>query len=351
MPAEVSDSRKGIRLKGLDGIRALCALFILWGHMAQKDFADWGLGTFPLPECCAYVFFVISGFLAGFRIDTISSPISYYKKKAKRILPLYYSYMLVVVLVFLMLGRGSEVLNTNLLYYLFLVPSIPFARTNGVLPLVHLWFIGTLLLFYLVFPLFAKVKKEKRAIYAIVISFIWLVIKLLLKINGGGYYYRLVSVTSLDILFLGVWGGLMMRNGSTLFGRKIVLLGVVAWVLFLLSGVYGRYIPAPIRAEYVSFLALIMIVSSQNSASFSLLENKVTRFLGGISYEIYVCHILIVILLSNLYCQIEGEMGKWILFTVVTLVVILCAYAVKYLLRRLFYQSRYIVYRDDSFLR
>lgn len=182
----MSDSRKGIRLKGLDGIRALCALFILWGHMAQKDFADWGLGTFPFPECCAYVFFVISGFLAGFRIDTISSPIGYYRKKAKRILPLYYSYISVVVLVFSLLGRGSAVLNTNLLYYLFLVPSIPFAKTNGVLPLVHLWFIGTILLFYLVFPLFAKVKEEKRAIYAIVISFIWLVIKLLLKINGGG---------------------------------------------------------------------------------------------------------------------------------------------------------------------
>lgn len=334
----MSDSRKDIRLKGLDGIRALCALFILWGHMRQKDFASWELDTFPLPECCAYVFFVISGFLAGFRINTISSPIGYYRKKAKRILPLYYSYISVVVLVFLLLGRGSQVLNNNLLYYLFLVPGIPFARTNGILPLVHLWFMGTLVLFYLVFPLFAKVKEEKRAIFAIVISFIWLVFKLLLRINGGGYYYRLVSITCFDILFMGVWGGLMIRKGLSFFGRKIVLPGVVAWGLFLLSGVYGRTIPAPLRAEYVSVLALIMIVYYQKSSSFSLLENKVTRFLGGISYEIYVCHILIVILLSDYFCQMNWQLAGWLLYLIVTVMVVICAFVTKLFLESVFHK-------------
>ena len=318
------------RVKGLDGIRALCALFLLWGHMAQKDFTSWGLSLLPLPECSAYVFFVISGFLVGFRMDVLSSPKAYYRKKAKRILPLYYSYILLTSLVFLGIGRGEEVFNLRILYYVLLVPAIPFAASKGILPLVHLWFIGTLVLFYLVVPLFAKVKEEKQCLFASIIAVSWFIIKLLLRINGGGYFYRLVGCTCFDVLFIGVWGGLIMRKGFSHFddSTKFVL-SIIAWVLFLFSGFYGRYVPAPVRTEFVAVLSLIIIVTQQRQNPSIILENRIARFLGGVSYEIYVGHILLIILLSMLYVYWGLCTSAWLVYVVTTVAVVLFAFVFK----------------------
>ena len=110
------------RVKGLDGLRALCALFILLGHVSQRDFCQWGIRTIPIPECSAYVFFAISGLLAGYRVDKTGGVLSYYKKKAHRLLPLYYSYLALSILVFSVMGRWNEFFNGSLLFYLFLIP-------------------------------------------------------------------------------------------------------------------------------------------------------------------------------------------------------------------------------------
>ena len=154
-------------IKGLHGIRALCALFILWGHISQHDFCQWEIFSLPIPECCAYVFFVISGFLAGYRIDKTNCLVPYYKKKVRRIFPLYYFYLVVTFFVYLVIGWGEQMLDCRLLYYLFLLPQIPFCSHDGILPLVHLWFIGTIVLFYFIFPFFAKLKEDKRKIGAV----------------------------------------------------------------------------------------------------------------------------------------------------------------------------------------
>ena len=99
------------RVKGLDGLRALCALFILLGHVSQSDFCQWEIRSIPIPECSAYVFFAISGLLAGYRVDKTGDVLSYYKKKAYRLLPLYYSYLALSFLVFLSWDDGTRLLT------------------------------------------------------------------------------------------------------------------------------------------------------------------------------------------------------------------------------------------------
>lgn len=316
---------RGERLKGLNAIRALCALFILWGHVAQPDFCRWEIASLPLPECCAYVFFVISGFLAGYRIDKAEGSLVYYDKKARRILPLYYSYLVISVLVFVAVGRSEEVLDSRLLYYLFLVPQIPFSKADGIIPLVHLWFIGTIVLFYVLFPLFAKLKADKRVTGAAVIAVLWLLLKLLLRYFAGqdSTLYRLVGVTSLDVLFVGVWAGLLLREGNPLLEKtkRMRWLGVAAWVLFLSSGFYGRLIPAPVRVEFIALLALAMIVTQQAESPFPNLEIKFLDGLGAISYEIYVTQILVIVLLSQACSKLGVEIPAVAVYLVCTAVV------------------------------
>lgn len=297
--------------------------------MAQKDFVSWDITPLPLPECAAYVFFAISGILAGFRIDTIHSVCDYYVKKAQRILPLYYTYIILSIIVFISLGRTSEVINSWLPFYLLLVPSIPFVLSHGILPFVHLWFIGTLVLFYLSVPLFSKFDDNKRKTSALTISALWFAAKLLARILWGGALYRFIGCTCFDVLYLGVWCGLLLREGKTIDRVKSVVLSIITWCLFLLSGLYGHFIPAPVRIEFISVLALIIVFTQQRQKGRCLLKNKIARFVGSISYELYVGHILLIILLSQLYLRLGTDIADWIIYLVTTLSAVLFAYLLK----------------------
>ena len=314
------------RIKGLDGIRALCALFILLGHIPQRDFCQWDIVSLPLPECCAYVFFLISGFLAGYRIDHTGDILSYYRKKARRILPLYYSYVIISVLLLVGLGRSDEVLNSSLWYYLFLTPQIPFCSQTGIMPLAHLWFIGTIVLFYALFPFFTTLKEDKRIVGAAVIAVAWLLIKLSLRVCAGteSVLYHFVTITSLDVLFAGVFAGLLMRKENPVLVRmkEMTWLGLAAWLLFLGSGLYGWLVPAPVRVEFIALLAVVIIITQQASSPAPDLEINFLDWLGNISYEIYVVQIIVIILLSMAYSKVGIEIPDAIIYLVCTVLVI-----------------------------
>lgn len=313
-------------VKGLDGLRALCALFILLGHVSQPDFCPWEIGAVPLPECSAYVFFAISGLLAGYREDSLGGVLAYYKKKARRLLPLYYSYLVLSVLVFSVWGRWNEILDYRLLYYLFLVPQIPFCSQTGILPLVHLWFVGVLVLFYFLFPLFLRVRENKRKEVAFVVSVIWLLLKLALRVFAGtdSFLYRIVGVTSFDVLFAGVWVGLLLKGGNPLIERlkNWPVIGLLAGLMYFGSGFYGRLIPAPVRVDYIAMLALAFIVSQQRENPVPNLENKFWGWLGSISYEIYVTQILVIILLSWAYSRAGLDFPSFVIYSICVAAVI-----------------------------
>ena len=314
------------RLKGLDGLRALCALFILLGHASQRDFCQWEISAIPVPTCSAYVFFAISGLLAGYRVDNTGGILSFYRKKAGRLLPLYYSYIFLSILVFSALGRWNEILDSRLLFYLFLVPQVPFCTHWGILPLVHLWFVGVIILFYALFPLFARVKDNKRKTVAIVVAATWLIVKLILRVvvGTGCFLYKIVGVTCFDVLFAGVWVGLLLKeeNPATEKMKNWPILGLSAGLLYLCSGFYAHLIPAPLRGEFIAMLALPFMVFQQRETPLPSFENSFWGWFGSISYEIYVVQILVIILLSLGYSKTAIDLPSFVIYFVCVATVI-----------------------------
>lgn len=326
-------------LKGVDGLRAICALVILLGHIPAKSFTDWTIFSLPLPVCVAYVFFVISGFLAGNRMAYIISAREYLIKKVKRIFPLYFSYILVSVVVFVILHRSEEIFNSRIWYYLLLFPSIPFCKSVGIVPLVHLWFIGSLFLFYVAFSLFVKLcynKGDNNAIVcASIICLVWFSIKMIcrLVLGNDSFAYRFVSVTCFDVFFAGVIGGIIVRKHSLSSVVPANFFMIVSWLLFLSSGFYGHYIPAPIRIEYIAFLSLIILISQQTSSFATFLDNRFFRWLASISYEIYVTQILVIILLSSFYTSLNLNICDFAIYLVSVMSVLICSWIWNRLLR------------------
>lgn len=325
------------RLPGLDGLRAIAALCILLGHISQPDFAQWGsndLQPLPLPDSCVILFLVLSGFLAGFNLKgAVSGPITqYYKKKAKRLLPTYYLYIAFCFALFLILGRCGDVLKPELLWYMIPMGNIPFCLSNGVLPLVHLWYIGVTVFFFLLFPVLARLSGDHISCVSACMAMGWMLLKFGLYASvGKTFAYRFVSTLSLDCIFWGVLIGFLFFKENHLVksiadSRLIFILG---WVLLLAMPLYSKYIPAPCRSDYMAVVSALLILGQIGQNPVLSLECGFTRILGRISYEIYVWQILVIIILSMAYDSLGLDIPGWAIFLIVSAVVIFVAWGME----------------------
>ena len=101
------------------------------------------------------------------------------------------------------------------------------------------------------------------------------------------------------------------------------LLSIVVWILFLMSGVYGIFIPAPVRNEYVAVLTGLLILNQVSSQPILSLENRTCRWLGSISYELYITHILVIMLLSMWYTKAGWQWPGIVIYLVCTMAAVL----------------------------
>ncbi len=322
------------RLPGLDGIRAIAALCILLGHIPQKDFCSWSVPAIPIPDLCAYTFLVLSGFLSGYKSHSINSYGTYIANKAKRLLPPYFLCILIVILSYTFSNKSDIVINRHLYCYLFLIPQVPFAQGNGIIPLVHLWFIGVLVLFYLVFPIICKKNGIKNYLIVIIV---WLVLKfsIYLFVGSNSFWYRFVSCTALDCLFWGALIGRLFWRRShfiqTLCENKMIHL--LTWGLFLAFSFYRQYIPAPIRIQYFAVLSSLMILSQLGNSTIINLDRRFISFLGSISYEVYLFHVPIIIALSALFIRMNLPDNPILIYITCTVLSFTVAFFANRLLR------------------
>ncbi len=136
--------------------------------------------------------------------------------------------------------------------------------------------------------------------------------------------YGFVRVTGLDILFAGVWAGLLWKEENPFFTKLkgLTPFSIIAWILFLFSGFYDKFIPAPVRADFLAALAVVIIVTQQAESPFPDLEHKLFDWLGRISYEVYVIQFIVLILLARVYSRIGIECSDFIIYFVCSAIVI-----------------------------
>ena len=314
-------STSAIYLPGLNGLRALAALSVLWAHTFQDTFGRWGIKVLHLPFFADGVtlFFVISGFLITFlllnewdKTHTIDIP-KFYMRRILRIWPIYYGYLLVSLLVLWIVGQKADMLNQQLWYYLFFAANIPFLSAVRIWPIVHYWSIGVEEQFYLFWPWLVRIGKKNLLPLALIVFFVCLGFK------WGGYVflgkesflYNFFSVTRFHCMMVGAIGAILYYQRNTLYMKLLTnkMVTIIAWLLFLFSGLYADLIPSPMRAEFVALISIILIMSQVQGKPFLInVEYKWFDFIGKISYGIYVIHPLLIYLLSILYRQLHVDL-------------------------------------------
>ncbi len=344
LPMQTQQPR--IFFPGLNILRFYAAVAVIYDHIVERSNYP-GLSHYPnllqpisylLPSSgnAVTLFFVISGFLITYlllaereRTGTIAVG-KFYIRRILRIWPLYY---LIVFFAFFVMptvfGPNNVVATTGFvfnasdpdfwakfLFFFFLLPNIPFAYLPTALPAAHLWSIGVEEQFYLIWPWLVRRFKRRLGwvIYGIILfklvaEFILAAVVLL----PGDHHDRLLAST---YLFARDWRLEAMAAGA--YGAYILFLNK-EWLLRIIFHPVVKYGSAAIFIWHVLFYStlrpaehflltvlytIVLMNIAANPKPLFRLENRVTGFLGNISYGLYVYHVFVLLAILHVFQDI-----------------------------------------------
>jgi peptidoglycan/LPS O-acetylase OafA/YrhL len=310
LPIEARASRLTGRLPSVDGWRALSIIMVLGGHST-------GLEGFPssgIPACLSILtdgnlgvrfFFVISGFLITYLLikeqdqNGSVSLKKFYLRRALRILPVYFAYLLVIAIL-----QYFTRLHQNLIAWIgdltFTVNLVPRGVISG-----HLWSLSVEEQFYLLWPItFVWLNQHKKytrwvfavpitvAIFCHVISYTnhvpWIVHPLF------HFYSPLVNFDSLAVGCMAAFALAYHENEvANFFSGWRRLAGILFGVLMILLPWLNISLLSPVLAiignplQAIGF-GILLLTSVLYPRGFLPLNWPIVIQIGVVSYSIYI---------------------------------------------------------------
>jgi peptidoglycan/LPS O-acetylase OafA/YrhL len=284
----------------LDGLRAIAVSFVLLEHYAHPEF-------FPFGTMGVAMFFVLSGYLItkillSYRLKAGDDPKQrrhflgvFYQRRALRIFPLYY-----LAGTLLWLAPFVHVAN-YVPHFTFTQNFYFFLANNWSEPSGHTWTLAVEEQFYLIWPLlmlFLPFKAIERCIYIFIVGGV------VFRLWAFGYLYPqygligLLTPSSFDAFGLGAWLAYthFYREPKYAFEdwRKwLIGLAGISTVYFL----FARYEPFNYGVTFLFILSVLSVwlISQASVGRKGLFEDMLSsaplRFIGRISYGIYVFHL------------------------------------------------------------
>jgi peptidoglycan/LPS O-acetylase OafA/YrhL len=236
------------------------------------------------------LFFTLSGFLITYLLLVEREKTSqinvkaFYMRRALRIWPVYYFSIFVAVV---LMGDNFRSLKDGILILVFL-PNI----TANTPLLAHLWSIGTEEQFYLVYPqLFRRVGLVKLCLTIIIGR--WIITSIGSWASSDLLYYFLLW-NRFDAMAVGALFAYAVYHRSPKLqwfyrGAPLVAL-LFALAMFFPSVLF-------ISRLYDTSFAIVCGAVIVNIIRFPALERNWTRWVGNISYGIYMYHMLVIYML------------------------------------------------------
>ncbi len=298
----MNTSSKATHYQGLDGLRALAAIGIVLMHVRSNGgYLLHGFvydSLIPALTNLVFLFMVISAFsmCCGYYEKFINNSItlgSFYGKRYAKIWPFF----AVLCCFDLLLSPSKEALyetfaNLTLVFGLLPINKITVIGVG--------WFIGTVFVFYLVFPFFCYLLSDKRrAWFAFAIAILW-------NIVCQQYFFQ---PSFIGIAISGrtnfLYSAQFFFTGGMiyLYRDRLAWFSKRYWYLASLIAIGSviLYFLLPWKTFLAMIVAAALVVVAIGIERKGILNNAVTHFLSNISMEIYLCHMVAFRLLQKLH--------------------------------------------------
>lgn len=276
--------------RGIQFLRILACLAVFICHFGQRLHLDkWSTNLYNFTQLGRYgveLFFVISGYLVCYSLSKNSSVLQFYKKRAIRILPLYYFCILYYFITETFIFRDVPTDSNGLgwLRYIFclngIVPSEGYFWSNiGIT-----WTIPVFVLFYLIAPFLVKICRNVLSSSICLLVSIGLAILIKRELSGwlSGFLY-------LPCFMFGI----VVFHAKKANKQFWTILGFQLFVFFLKWGEWQGHLLKITRYcdlyTVSSIFAAIVLLSNQIVVNKERIT-KVFDVLDEHSYTLYLVH-------------------------------------------------------------
>ena len=290
------------RYENLDGIRAYACIGIVMMHIRANG--NFGIGGFFYNRMIAsftnytFLFMLLSafsmccGYYERFRNNSISLE-QFYKRRYQRVWPFFA--LLCTVELFVDHSLTS-------FYEWFADLTLAF----GLLPNANIsvigvgWFLGTIFVFYMTFPFFVFLMgNKKRAWMVMGITMILNILCQVYFFDGNhvleGFLGRSNIIYS-SIFFVA--GGMIYLYRENIKNWNKWIIGVAATTVVVFYLVINDSVYTLFTMYVIFAMGGIALSGSMSKIVF---QNRVVRFIGSISMEIYLCHMFAFRVIEKLH--------------------------------------------------
>ncbi|WP_310396590.1 acyltransferase [Hymenobacter sp.] len=355
MPAPSFYRRPGgpVYFPNLDGLRFVAALLVIVNHIEQQRLFHGRPTLSAVPavqrmgDVGVTLFFVLSGFLITYLLLVEQEQFGrvavgrFYQRRALRLWPLYYAVVLLALLVLPQVawlraaGFSGDVaqLPEKAVLYALLLPNVALVRYGGTPFLSQTWSIGTEEQFYLLWPW--VLRRAGARVLPVVGGLLLLLLGAQRVVvvafhaaqpapgPGLTFAFNFLYYFRLDCLVVGAVPAILLFQRRTAVLRWLLapatqwlsllaVLGLLAW---------GRRF-ALHEQVYAGLFAVLILNLAAAEKSVVTLEQGWLRYLGKLSYGLYMLHYLAVAVVLHLGGPwLDAQVGwlRWLLTLLATL--------------------------------
>jgi len=328
--------------KALDTLRAIAVFLVLLHHFLP----DTKIGSLNFGFYGVDLFFTISGFLITsillnqkYSVKALSRSkflSTFYIRRCLRIFPIYFLFLF-----FLFIVQNSTKIkywdHPQIIYYLTYTTNLLFFKSGFQNSLLnHLWSLGVEEQFYLLWPLVIVFVKKEHLVYYILM---FIVVGFSTNIVGKLYNIsniRFLPFSNFHTLGIGVLLAyfIFTKNEQLeMFRKHINSITIISILLFSINyyviqkqcdyNWIGTLLNELIIVLFTFFLVYRFIIEFHGILG-TIFNLKYFRFIGKISYGIYIYHKIIPAFLSSIFYKLGYKMDQgYIYFVICVFVTIL----------------------------
>ena len=307
--------------KSTKSLKGLLALLIIFHHISQKITTGENFSNFEyMGRYIVALFFFLSGYGLYFQYSNNATYMkNFLRKRLVRIFIPFYVFIVIYVIYRATLG---EVINVDFF--------ISFWKDHNNI-IYNGWFVNSIIVLYVIFYVSFKNKDSKIAIFKLVFLTLVYIFWKAYQDHGDWEYVSIMA------FLLGVFW-MKYRVSIDKFIEKNYFIFLVSFSILMYVfrhyedimkdiGITNRYVYYGIVGNLCTMVFVVYFLLLTNKLNFS---NKYLDFLGGISFEIYMIHGLVMHYFGKFF--VSSDVND-VLYTIVVLFVsIVSAYYIKKLI-------------------